>query len=134
MWPAKYMGVPFAEKGRDLTGMDCWGLVQYVYAAERDIILPGYEWVYHTTTGDKESIGETVLEQSSKHWKRVAEGQEREFDVVIMRMHGLPMHVGVITRPGYMLHCLQGVGVSHERMDTARWNQRILGIVRYATD
>jgi cell wall-associated NlpC family hydrolase len=134
MWAHKYAGVPFADKGRGLDGMDCWGLVQHVYRGERGIELPGYEWCYHTTSDSMERIGETVLQQSSAHWKRIERGQEKEYDVVIMRMQGLPMHVGIVTQPGYMLHCLRGVGVSHENMSSARWRNRILGIVRHGTD
>jgi cell wall-associated NlpC family hydrolase len=131
-WHTRYMAVPFADKGRDMSGMDCWGLVRDVYAKQLKINLPSYEWVYHDTVADCKDISETVVQQSSEHWTSIQLNDAQEYDVIIMRMRGLPMHVGVVTRRGYMLHCVDGVGVSHECYQSARWRNRVVGIVRYA--
>ena len=38
MWQNKYVGIPYKDNGRDLDGMDCWGLARYVYNKEFNII------------------------------------------------------------------------------------------------
>ena len=41
-----YIGIPFANHGRDLVGVDCWGLVTIVYRRELQIVLPDYHERY----------------------------------------------------------------------------------------
>lgn len=115
-----------------MAGMDCWGLFMAVYREQLKIELPSYEWVYQNTVNDAKDISATVVEQSSVLWRQVEKKDAKPFDGVIMRMRGLPMHIGVVTRKGHMLHCVDGVGVSHELYDSARWRDRVVGIVRYA--
>jgi probable lipoprotein NlpC len=124
------MGIPFAEKGRDRKGFDCWGLVRDVYDKHCGISLPSYDKIYQSTVHDGKDISAKILEQRSKEWITVTE--PLEFDVIIMRMRGLPMHVGLVTRPSFMLHCHEGVGVSHENYTSARWVNRVVGFARYA--
>lgn len=133
MWYDDLLGIPFAEKGRGLDGFDCWGLVQYVYARELKIQLPGYEWIYQNTITDCRDISAAVLNQSAEHWQKVEQKDAQQFDVIIMRMRGLPMHVGIVTRAGRMLHCIDGIGVSHESYVNVRWQNRILGFVRHGS-
>ena len=127
-WWNKYIGLPFAEKGRDLSGLDCWGLVQLVYQAERDIILPGYEWCYQTTN-DRERLGDAISLERQARWIQV--DQPQPFDAVLLSMRGVPMHVGLVTRAGSMIHCAHGVGAVHERYDGMRWQSKVKGFFRY---
>lgn len=130
MWWQGYVGLPFVEKGRDVSGLDCWGLVRLVYARELGIELPSFDWCYHDTH-DTEAIGKHVEEQRAETWRDVE--KPREFDIVVLRMAGVPMHVGIVTRPPLMLHCAQGVNVSLERIDGLRWKNRVDGYVRHSS-
>ena len=40
MWANKYVGLPWAWKGRTSEGVDCYGLLRLVYRDERGIALP----------------------------------------------------------------------------------------------
>ena len=130
MWWNKYLGDNFEIKGRGPDKFDCWGLVKYVY--ERDhpqkLILPGYDELYQNTN-ERENISNIIFSEKKKHWREISEPQE--FDVVLLRMRGVPMHVGIVTGNGLMLHCSRGVGTSHEKYNGIRWRNKVLGFYRY---
>lgn len=131
MWWNDYVGIPFVERGRDASGLDCWGLVKLAYEEIRGISLPSYEWVYQDVEADAKDISGAIINQSAMFWHNVTAPTSREFDVIIMRMRGLPMHVGLVTKPRHMLHCIEGSGTVHECFDSDKWRNRIVGFVRY---
>lgn len=130
MWTNEYIRIPFAERGRSRDGVDCWGLVRLVYADRLGIDLPtltGY-----SNTKDKPSISSIIGEESS-HWQPVPLGQEREYDVAVFRMCGLPMHVAIVVKPGVMLHSERGSNTYISNYVTEmQWSKRIEGFYRYA--
>lgn len=128
-WQNHYIGMPFAEKGRDVKGVDCWGLVRLIYQRERNIILPSYLECYADTT-DSDHIGREISEQRHVNWQPVEKPEP--FDLVILRLQGVPMHVGVVTKAPFMIHSAQGVNVALERVDGMRWKNRVNGYVRYS--
>lgn len=113
-----------------MDGFDCWGLFQYVYKHDHPdkIILPGYDELYENTE-QREELAGIIFDQTQKHWAEYEQGQE--FDAIILRMRGVPMHVGLVTKPGYMLHCCHGIGTVHEPYTGTRWKNKILGFYRY---
>lgn len=130
MWCQKYMHLPFVERGRDGAGVDCWGLVRMVYAQELGIALPDYLDCYDTTQ-DSARISEAISQHREGAWFTPASPQA--FDVIILRMRGVAMHVGIVTQRGEMLHCSQGVGVSIERYDAIKWQHKITGFARHGS-
>ena len=127
-WWNKYIGVPFAEKGRSMDGADCWGLVKMIYEQELGIELPSYLECYETTN-DRDILAEKISSERSEKWSNPA--TSKTHDVIILRMRGVPMHVGVVTKPGYMVHCAKGVGTAHERFDSMKWRTNVMGFARY---
>lgn len=125
MWWNKYLSIPFKEKGRDETGCDCWGILRLIKMNEQNIIVPSYLDCYETTN-DRESLSDTINSEKTISWKEVKE--ENPFNVLLIRMRGVPMHVGIITQKGWMIHTCRGIGTSHERYDCARWKDKIMGI------
>lgn len=130
MWWNKYANKKFEIKGRGPDTFDCWGLLQWIYAHDdpRGIILPGYEEFYEDTN-DRDTLSQVIFEQRRERWREVTDPQQ--FDAILLRMRGVPMHVGVVTKPGHMIHCAYGVGTTHERFNSMRWRDKVLGFFRY---
>lgn len=130
-WWNYYVGIQFAEKGRGKGNpLDCWGLVHLVYAERLGIDLPDYLDQYETTD-DRELLGEVIGSESREKWFEPESPEQ--FDVIILRLRGVPMHVGLVTRAGYMIHCARGIGVVHESYQSSKWRSNVMGFSRHGT-
>ncbi len=132
IWLAHYIGLPFKEHGRDRSGLDCWGLVRLVLAEQFSFHLPSYATDYGRTT-DSAAIGALISRESRADWRSVVAGDESAGDVIVLRMRGQPMHVGLVAGDGQMLHIEQGINSALERYTASRWASRIHAIYRYRT-
>jgi len=125
---SEYIGIPFKSQGRDRRGIDCWGLLRLVYKERLGINLPSYTDEYKHAF-DKESVSKTV-EAHEREWVRVQD--EKPFDVVLLRIKGLPIHLGIIIEKGIMIHAInRKIATCKERYDSLMWRNRILGFYRY---
>ena len=111
-----YVGVPFQSKGRNETGCDCWGLVCLIYRRELGIALPEYADLYRDAN-ETLSVCKGFESHTEDHFEQVPALLNRDLDCVVVRMRGLPMHVGVYCgkvdgRPS-MIHTTQARGHSH---------------------
>ncbi len=129
MWWNEYIKTPFKEKGRGHDGCDCWGLVKLIYKEQLGIELPGYEEVYETTN-DREILAATIKNERDSRWMHPDKPQP--FDVIILNMAGMPMHVGIVTHKGHMIHCAKDVGTAHEKFNQLRWKNKVIGFARHA--
>ena len=127
MWHNKYMKIPFVEKGRDENGCDCWGLVCLIYKNELGIKLKSRSEDY-SDTNNVETVNGTINNERME-WEDVTKPDM--FDVVILSMRGLPMHVGLMVDGKHMIHCQRGVGTCFERLDTLRWKNKVVGYSRW---
>lgn len=128
-WAGHYIGLPFQDHGRDRAGLDCWGLVRLVMAEQFGIALPSYVHEYHRTTQvDRISA---LIERESFKWKIIPAGSEVCGDVIVLRVRGKPMHVGMVLGDRQMLHIELGINSVIERYIGARWAERISGFYRY---
>ncbi|MFN3827780.1 MAG: C40 family peptidase [Micavibrio sp.] len=130
-WVSGYIGIPFAEKGRDRDGCDCWGLVRLVL---QDIYgvkdLPAYTETY-SDTKDTENLPRVYETEAERDWIRIDADQELPGDVVLMRIRAVPMHVGVVIAKGWMIHVCEGIDSTRERYDGLEWRSRIIGYFRH---
>lgn len=127
---ADYIGIPFLTHGRTREGLDCWGLVRLVYHERFGIDLPSLAEGYADATLDRSGVC-SLVEAERPAWILVTPGEEQPGDVVLLRLRGLPVHVGVVTRPGWMLHVTAGVETTEERFDDGLWKLRVAGVFRH---
>ncbi|HYD17059.1 MAG TPA: NlpC/P60 family protein [Patescibacteria group bacterium] len=129
IWAGRYIGLPFAEHGRDRSGVDCWGLVRLALFEQYNITLPSFDTDYQRTN-DALRIS-ALVERESLQWRAMPSGAERCGDVIVLRMRGLPLHVGLVLGDRQMLHVEQGIDSAIEKYTGQKWRDRIYGFYRY---
>jgi probable lipoprotein NlpC len=128
-WSAAYVGIPFRSLGRTIAGVDCWGMVRLVYAAELGITLPGYDGLY-ISTEERAEIAAIVGEATSGPvWHDVSTAPV-EFDVAVFRRGELPCHVGVLIGGTRMLHADRR-GCRVEDFAAPRWASQLAAVYRH---
>lgn len=130
-WAAGYIGLPFKAHGRDRAGMDCWGLVRLVLAEQFAVFAPSFSANYESTE-DAATLGALITDHARLCIK-VPPGQEKCGDVIVLRMKGAPMHVGMVLGDNFMLHIERGVNSSMESYKNIRWRDRVYGFYEYGT-
>ena len=130
VWPRPYLGLRFKPDGEDRAGISCAGLVRLVLGEQAGIWLPahnGRRWE-NTPAGRKEAA--RWFAEEARAFALVTRESVRPLDVVRMRSHGLPVHVGIIVEGPWMLHVEQSSLSCVERWD--RWPEGIESIHRHA--
>jgi cell wall-associated NlpC family hydrolase len=128
-WSDDYIGLPWQRCGRSRDGLDCWGLCVLVLAEQRGIELPSYSEDY-TDAPERDEIAALIAHRPLDMVRPVPAGQERAFDLVLLRNRLLPDHIGVVVRPGLMLHILLGGEVVCDDYTAAEWCRRVVGFFR----
>ncbi len=131
-WASAFVGIPYADRGRDRGGCDCWGLVRLVHAARLAVDLPSYDGLY-ACSAEREEIAAIVAgEAASPSWEAVAEASLfNQLDVLFFRRGGHDAHAGLFLAPGLMLHMAVGDCSKIERFDGSRWARRLTGAYRW---
>ncbi len=128
-WAGHYIGLSFRDHGRDRIGVDCWGLVRLVMAEQFSIALPSLSKSYKHST-DVDGISQLINDET-QYWAPVTPGDEKLGDVIVLRVRGKPMHVGLVLGDQQMLHVEYGINSTIERYKSPRWADRICGFYRY---
>ena len=99
----KYIGVPFIERGRGPSGLDCWGLVRLVLKEQAGIERPEYS----TDCFTHETSQAIIRHTNSADWIEIDPPAQR-FDMAVMwsiaGRRRLLMHVGIVIAPNLLLH------------------------------
>lgn len=133
-WAAKFVGLPYKDKGRGPDGWDCWGGVRYVLAEQFGIDLPSYADAY-ATGNDHGAVAAAVDAGLRTGWRGVTEPQAG--DLLILSIAGRPWHCAVMVNPRMFLHWPppDAHGVQQlsciERIDAPKWMRRIEGFYRH---
>ena len=126
-WAGRYIDLPYADKGRTVDGLDCWGLARLIYRDQLGIELPSYLEGY--TSAEEAAEVAALIEENKPLWHEVARPQP--FDLVALRLKGHPMHCGVCVGQGRFIHVMLGTNVTVERLDSPLWAKRITGYFRH---
>lgn len=121
----KAIGIPFKDKGRDFAGWDCYGMVVKCYGECFNIDLPDMEGC--RSMKYEQSIA--IFDSMAISYSEVTHGRERAGDVIMLR--GSPCHVGIVVRPGYMLHVEEKCATCIESYYHGLYKTRIIGIYRH---
>jgi len=122
---SEYVGIPYRAEGRDRAGCDCWGLLVLVYRERLGIELPS-----HTGYIDPLSdAAAAMIEAGKSDWQQVTEPVP--YDAVLIRVDGQPHHIGLVIRPGWMLHSTAGRDSCIENYLRPYWRARIEGFYRH---
>ena len=125
-----YVGVPYLSNGRNpAIGLDCWGLVRHAsLVLGSGSTVPDYTGYLDSTDTSQTA----ALFQERHKWQSIPKGEEREGDVLLLRLAGHPVHAGIVVAPHSMLHTLQGRNSCLERYDgLSPWFRRWEGVYRW---
>lgn len=123
----KYIGLKYKEKGRDFSGVDCYGLVRLIYKNEYKIDLPSFTEEY--TQDDTLRIQELIA-QYKEGWESVDDPVEGS--IVLFRVLGTESHVGVVINSTQFIHVRENQDSVIESLDSAYWKKRKVGYFKYS--
>ncbi len=119
------IGVPWKHKGRDLSGLDCWGLVLYVYrklGIELDDSVDYKEGENFEYDLISSRIDRTL-------WHQVDINKIKPFDVMLLG-NIFPSHFGIYIGNDRFLSCSKRSGVALYHMNSF-WKRKTLSVWRY---
>lgn len=124
------IGIPYLDRGRTVAGCDCWGLAM-LYHAERGVTLPDFADAYESAEQSQSVASVVAAHRADAGWLEVSPQDWAPGDLLLMRMHGHPCHVGVFVGGGMFLHTLRGHNSALQRLSDVRYRSRIVGAWRW---
>lgn len=128
-----FIGIPYAEHGRDYTGADCWGMVFLYYRDVLNTPVPSYEVEMSSREFRPKAISPLVMAERDANWTQTQ--TPKQGDVVVMRNGMHEGHVGIYLDGGLLLHSDGEVNSGYsciERLDGPAIRNRIVGYFRLA--
>jgi probable lipoprotein NlpC len=129
-WSARFVGLPWRERGRSRDGVDCYGLAVLAFREVHGIELAGFEDAYASVAELAEISA--LITGNSEQWPWRPVTAAREFDVALFRRGNLQTHVGIVVDANRMLHIEQDREAIVETFTSGRWRHRCLGFYRHA--
>lgn len=138
-WVDSYVGIPYREGGRGDGEFDCWGLVRLISEEVFGNALPPFEDRLWTGTINQRDLG-AWMSETAREYKAVwlpEHGREclpsvcRAGDVVLLRVNGVPVHVGIIAQWPWIVHTEISQDSCVESLEGLRWSRRLVGVYRH---
>lgn len=124
-WSREYVGIPYADMGRDRSGCDCWGLARLVYSECLSVKLPSYSDGYVSAEEQAEVASLIGHETGAGVWKPVT--ALVPFDLLLFRHGRHQSHIGIFVGSGMMLHMATDDQSKIEAFGRGRWKSRFVG-------
>ena len=120
------IGIPFKEGGRDLSGLDCVGII-LVLLKRLGKYVPEYESCF-----DEYKKHVLIMDEIAKRCTPLA-GPEPLCIVTFWKDNpDYTSHLGMVLENGYeFIHCPRNAGVVVQRLDAEPWKRKITGFYRY---
>lgn len=126
----RFVGLPFRSLGRDVDGVDCWGLVRLVYRECLGVDLPSYAGEY-ANAADRAHLERVIAGGILEEWTAIAADAARPFDAILMNQAGVPSHVGLVAGRGLVLHVEPQSFSTIENYRGVRIARRLAGFFRH---
>lgn len=131
-WCGPYIGLPYTMGGRGPHEWDCWGFAWKVSAETFGEEPPTYEGVTWCaeSAASRACAAHVIATEVVRRFRPIRAGEEQPGDFVELRLGRLPLHVGIVAVPGWMLHSADGADSAAERYDEMVWRNRVIGFHR----
>lgn len=126
--PYLLIGIPFVSRGRDKSGLDCYGLIMEVYR-RLNIKLP--EYAYSSTK--ETSLLHLLIQDGDDIAESVTYPQFGDI-VTISIKHPYVHHLGFILNENQFIHAIRNRHVCIESLGAAEWKKRIRCYWRFKKD
>lgn len=127
-WSDRFIGIQYQEFGRDRAGADCWGLACVIYREALGITLPDYLG-YGSVEEHAEIAALIDGATGSPLWQPAA--VPAPYDIAVFRRGGIATHVGIVIRPGLMIHMDHADCAKVADYRQGRWGNRFKGCFRH---
>lgn len=121
---SSYIGIPYAET-MESEGLNCWQLCEKILIEVFGTRPPNYHYY-----GDFKNVG-PVFVSALEQWKKIEYENRSAGDLVLLRMSGYPIHLGIVISDKIMIHTLKQVGSRAEDYTCFKWKNRVIGFYRW---
>jgi len=124
----KFLDIPYLKDGRSFSGVDCYGLC-WLFGKYNNV---NYPIVIGEDIYSVKNIEGLIL-QKKKLFRRIQNGMEKKYDLILFRVKGHLTHVGVVCSPDMFLHIFEGGSGLSECLSYKGnlWEKRIDSFWRY---
>lgn len=126
-WVADYIGIPYLERGRDRAGCDCWGLVRLVLEQQFQVSLPSLAGDYEAVD---DALTQRLIDSTSAAVSAKPVTAPEPGDIAVLRVEGIPAHVGIVVGGGNLLHVRRGTESHVSRLASSVIAARLEGFYR----
>jgi cell wall-associated NlpC family hydrolase len=131
---SKYINLRFKYKGRDFSGVDCFGLVYLILKNEKQIELSEYDYSRKWYLEGKNYIVD--IKNDLQTWSSIDIERIRHFDVILFYASPkriIVNHMGLYIGEEKFIHISEDHNARVERIND-HWISRIYSIMRYSKE